>query len=188
MRNLNFSAQLLAVLLSLIAMASASEWDDAANAVTRLSPIEFPQLPSEVAATLIELGCTIPQPSFFTKGKTNVISGNFAKHGQKDYAVLCSKNGVSHIQVIWGGSARCQSELESRGDHGYLQVVLPGEIGYSRAIGVASQRAIAGYQSEYNGPKPSDTSHEGIEDSFIEKASTIFYCANGVWSELQGAD
>ena len=188
MHIISVRVRVLAVLLSLTAMASANEWDDAANAVVRLSPREFPQLPSEVVATLIELGCTIPQPTFFSKTKANVISGNFSKHGQKDYAVLCSKNGVSHIQVVWGGSARCQSKLESREDRGYLQVVLPGEIGYSRAIGIASQQAMAGYHSEYNDPKSPDTSHEGIEDIFIEKASTIFYCANGVWSELQGAD
>lgn len=188
MHNLNISAQLLVLLLALIAMANAHEVDDATNAIKRLSPLEFHQLPSKVAARLIKLGCTIPQPSFFTKDKTNVISGNFAKPGQKDYAVLCSKNGVSHIRVIWGGPARCQAALQSREDGNYLQAVLPGEIGYSRAISIASQRLIADYQLDYNGPKPPDTTHEGIEDSFMEKASTIFYCANGKWSELRGAD
>lgn len=97
MYNLNISAQLLAALLALIAMASANESDGATNAIKRLSPLEFRQLPSKVAARLIKLGCTIPQPSFFTKDKTNVISGNFAKPGQKDYAVLWLKKWrISH--------------------------------------------------------------------------------------------
>ncbi|HLP99332.1 MAG TPA: hypothetical protein VK149_12910 [Sideroxyarcus sp.] len=170
MRTLIICVLLISVLISPRVMAGENIWDDAAKAITRLSPKEFPQLPSEAVTNLIKLGCTIPQPTFFIKDKANVISGSFAKRGQKDYAVLCSLNGVSHIQLIWGGASRCESEIEFSEDRGYLQVVLPGEISYSRTIGTVIGNV------------------DGIEDSYIEKASSIFYCVNGKWTEVQGAD
>lgn len=166
----------------------ADQWDVAAKAITRLSPREFPALPPTISSKLVKMGCTIPQPSYFSKNKSNVIVGSFAQRGQKDFAVLCSRNGKSHVQVFWGGSQRCKSQLALDNDRGYLQTLDADTIGYSRAIGVASQKAIASYRTSYGGPKPADTKHSGIEDIFIEKASTVFYCANGKWSELAGAD
>ena len=111
MRNSSNKVRFLALLslLSLSVMANANE-RNAANDLSRLSPRDFPALPAQVASALIELGCTVPQASYFVKGKSNVKSGSFAKLGQKDYAVLCSKNGASHIQVVWGGKTRCKSE------------------------------------------------------------------------------
>ena len=168
--------------------AIADDWDDADKAISRLSPRMFSELPTSVADELVKQGCTIPQPSAYIKGKTGVISGSFAKRGQKDYAVLCSKNGVSHIQVIWGGPIQCKSELEPLNDRIFLQTGSGGRINYSRAIGKVSQKTIASQHYEQGDTIPPDTSHDGIENAFVEKASTIFYCANGKWFDLAGAD
>lgn len=191
MRVIISSSFVVILLLTLFSMANADEWDDAANAVTRLSPKIFPELPTSIADELVKKGCTIPQPDIYIslKKRTGVISGSFAKSGQKDYAVLCSRNGVSHIQVIWGGTSQCESELKPRHDRDSLQGGPgPGGIAYSRAIATASQRTIAAYQSEYHSLKFPDTSHDGIEDIFIEKGSSILYCANGKWTKHSGAD
>jgi hypothetical protein len=179
---------IIAISLSLPFFVYGNEWAEAAKTITYLSPREFTELPKAVSEKLVNMGCRIPQPSEFTKSKSNVIAGSFAKRGQKDYAVLCSRNGKSHIQVIWGGPQRCASRLQFQDDLGYMQGLGEGVIGYSRAIGVASQRAIANSQRNYGGAKPANTKYSGIYDAFIEKASTVFYCANGKWSELAGSD
>lgn len=189
MRIIKSSTFVIAILLVSFSVTRADEWDDAAKAITRLSPRMFPELPASIADELEKNGCTIPQPSAYYEKKTGVISGSFAKRGQIDYAILCSKNGVSHIQVIWGGTTQCESELKPRDDRNSLQGGPgPGGIAYSRAIATASQRTIAAYQSEYQGLKIPDTSHDGIEDIFIEKSSSILYCANGKWTKHSGAD
>lgn len=173
--------------LSLMTMASANEVDSA-NTVPRLSPREFTAIPAQVRATLIEMGCSIPQASFFLKGKSNVISGSFAKRGQKDYAVLCSKNGVSHIQVVWGGQARCEAALQMYEDNIFFQQVTSGKMEYSRALGVTSRNSIANITHNDDDFKPSVPFHEAIQDAFAWKASTIFYCEKGKWHEMEGAD
>lgn len=190
MHVIKTSSFIVSLLLTLFSIANADEWDDAASAVTRLSPKMFPELPATIADDLDKQGCMIPQPTSFINNRTGVIFGNFAKRGQIDYAVLCStRNGESHIQVIWGGTAQCESRLKPKQDRNYLQGGPgPKGIAYSRTIASASQKTIASYQSDRNGSNPPDTSHDGIEDIFIEKASTIFYCANGKWSKLPGAD
>ena len=175
------------VLLSLTTMAGANEVDSA-NTVSRLSPREFTAIPAQVRSALIELGCTIPQVTYFSKGKSNVISGNFAKQGQMDYAALCSRNGVSHIQVIWGGKTRCKSELETREDSIYFQGVGSEKMEYSRVLDVTSRRAIANLSLADDGSKLSAPYHEAIQDAFAEKGSTIFYCEKGKWHKLEGAD
>ena len=186
MRIARTSIRAFASILLLTSSSRANEWDEAVSAVTRLSPSIFRELPAPIVVELIKQGCTVPQPTFFMKRKSNVISGSFARQGQKDYAILCSRDGVSHIQVIWGGTVRCPSELRSSNDLAYLQRVLPGRIGYSRAIATAPQRTIASYSAKHRGPRPPDGAHAGIEDIFIEKASAVLYCADGTWHELAG--
>jgi hypothetical protein len=169
--------------------ANAFDWDAAAKQVRQVSPSKFNHLPRDAVALLEKQGCTIPQPTYYTdQRKVNVISGSFAAHGQKDYAVLCSKNGVSHIQLIWGGSIRCPSKLQFGADQDYLQHVGNDEIAFSREIASASQKTISKYQAKFGGLKPKIKSHAGVEDIFIEKASSIFYCEKGKWLELSGTD
>jgi len=175
------------VLLSLSAMASAIEVGTDYN-VLRLSPKEFPALPAQVVSVLIEMRCTIPQASFFLKAKSNVISGSFAKRGQNDYAVLCSRNGVSHIQVVWGGQARCESELHIKNDSIFFQQETSGKMEYSRILGVTSRRAIANFTHADDDFKPSAPYHEAIQDAFADKASSVLYCEKGKWQWLGGAD
>jgi hypothetical protein len=175
------------VLLSLASVVNANEVDSVTT-VPRLLPGEFAFIPVQVKKTLTELGCTIPQASYFPKGKSNVISGSFAKRGQIDYAVLCSRNGMSHIQVVWGGQARCESALQVMEDSIFTHQEDSGNIEYSRVLGVTPQRAIVKLLPADDGPKLSAPYHEAIQDAYVEKASTIFYCENGKWHELEGAD
>jgi hypothetical protein len=76
------------------------------------------------------------------------------------------------------GKARC----------GLLQVVNAGEIGFSRAIGIASAKYIRDHHQQFGGPKPPPLTHDGIDDAFVGKASTVWYWYRGKWLQLQGAD
>ncbi len=185
MRARRMSVFLIALAVSNI--AHSDEWEAAERAVARLSPERFVVLPAEIRMDLKRRGCRIPQ-YWSAKTPANAISGSFAKAGQKDYAVLCSKQGMSEIRIFWGGPARCPSTLAKSFDRNYLQIVEPGEIGYSRAIGTAGPALIRKYQEAFGGPKVPSEYHEGIENAFLEKASTIFYCHQGSWIRLRGAD
>jgi len=154
----------------------------------RLLPGEFVELPAAVVQDLERRDCTIPQPWTAT-GPANVVKGQFTVPGQIDFAVLCSRERVSTILVFREGSIEV-SEFDSAPDRNYLQVVGDGQVGYSRALGVASPDHIRGHNhgvSPLTDPQgPLD--HDGIENHFLEKASAIWYWRAGEWLQLSGAD
>lgn len=45
-----------------------------------------------------------------------------------------------------------------------------------------------GHYRAYGGPEPPPIDHQGIDDAFLEKASTTWYYDGGRWLQLQGAD
>lgn len=170
-----------------IGAVRADVWRDAEKKIVRLEPMMFNELPSEIVKELKTMKCTVPQT--YENGKPhNVIYGSFAEKNQRDWAVLCSRNGVSSIRIFWGGAARCPSEISASQDKNWLQGIGNGKIGYSRAIGSASKETILEYHKEYGGPTPPPISHRGIYDYFMDRASVVHYCSNGKWIGLTGAD
>jgi hypothetical protein len=170
------------------AMPAHGEWAEAARRIVRVSPDDLPQLPPAVRKSLNARGCRIPQPDFFFDRIANVISGNFAGNPAPDHAVLCSVDGVSHIHVVWGGPNGCEAEFEAWDDSYALQTVEPHRIGYSRlieAIDAPDPREIPDQPSE---PIGVPEGAQGIEDVFIEKASTRHFCVQGQWREQPGMD
>lgn len=168
--------------------AAQDKWQLADNATIRLSPSAFRQLPKNISSYLKSQKCTIPQ--IYSDSKPhNVIRGQFARVGQNDWAVLCSRSGVSTILVFWKGSISSVAKIGRAKDSGFLQTVdSNGDIGYSRSISVASKRYILEHYRSYGGPKPPKTNHDGIDDGFVEKASQVRYLHRGKWLLLQGAD
>ena len=164
----------------------------------RLAPDAFDNLPAEIQNELTARGCTIPQTFYAghpqdSKGvaQDNVVRGSFTQADQTDIAVLCSRKRASSILVFRGGSPAEVDELESEPDAHYLQGIGNGEIGFSRALGVASPEYIRSCHEalEAHGvPEPPLLDHEGIEDYFVGKASTIWYWYGGAWLRLAGAD
>ena len=179
----------LFILLSalVVAVVRADMWSEAEKEIVRLEPMVFNKLPSKLVEELKAQKCTVPQT--YGGGKPhNVISGSFAKENQKDWAVLCSRDGISVIIIFWGGAARCPSEIAGSLDKNWLQGIGNNKIGFSRAIGPASKEAILKHHKEYGGPTPPPTPHQGIDDYFVGKASVVHYCSNGKWIALTGAD
>ncbi len=116
----------------------------------------------------------------------NVVSGSFHTADTKDWAVLCSIDRSSRILIYRGGVVRGLSEKPHSlsPDRNWIQ----GGIGFSRAIGAADAKAMAYYHKEFGGPTPPPIDHEGLEESYVGKASTIHYWYDGTWLELVGAD
>jgi hypothetical protein len=180
------SALISMSLLAAAQIASADEWGDADRKIRRVDSAEFRQLPIEIIQELKKRGCTIPQ-SYVSEKLHNVINGEFAKKGQKDWAVLCSRDHSSFVLIFWGGDRPCPSEILQSKDRGWLQGTGDG-IGYSRVISTVGKNFIDSHFEAYGGPIPPTILHEGINEAFIEKASTVHYCHNGKWLELTGAD
>lgn len=175
-----------------VGAVSAESTESTNKGIVRLSPARFSSLPPSIKRELERRGCTIPQ-YWGAKAPLNVISGSFAKAGQKDHAVLCSRDGASEIEVFWGGTARCPSPVpgSNESDETYLQTGSRGDFEYSRAIDEARLTrlsSIAEYQQYSGSPKAPSNNHEGIENTYIGKGSTILYCHQGSWVELPGSD
>jgi len=144
-------------------------------------------LPVAVLRELQHRRCTVPQESF-SKPPNNVISGQFVRRGQTDWAVLCSINGSSSILVFLNGSASNPAELARREDKIYLQSLVGDKIGFSRGISTVGKDFIVQRYQAAAGPKPPPIDHQGIDDAFLDKASVVQYFFKGEWLELPGDD
>ena len=159
-----------------------------ANATTRrLPPSAFPNLPTKIRTELDRRRCSIPQ-TFIGGSRHNVIQGHFRNGDQVDWAILCSRDRVSTILVFWGGEPRAVTALAPKPDADFLQTVSRTEIGFSRAITVASKESILEHYKRHGGVKPPPLAHAGIEDAFVEKASVVWYRHQGMWLQLTGSD
>ena len=125
----------------------------------RLPPAAFRELPKGLVRELQKLGCRIPQASGVAEPH-NVIRGEFAKTGQTDWAVLCSKDGVSTVLVFWNGRKRNPARITRSED---------GDV-FTRQITAIGPKSIE---------KPPAIDHQGISD-----ASVIHYYFRGKWLEL----
>lgn len=163
------------------------KWKTANENVVRLAPSEFFQLPKIVVAHLTKQNCTIPQ-TYFDDEKHNVIQGEFRIKGEKDWAVLCSIDKKSSVYIYWNGLAENISIIEEKEDSSFLQTIGGGKIGFSRIISTVGDKYIYDHYKSYGGTEPPEINHNGIDDGFAEKASTVLYFYKGKWLQLQGAD
>ncbi len=188
------------LILGLLSLASSPtisriENQDVPNdgKIRTLPPSAFPELPKTIGERLETLGCDIPQVPGEAKAQ-NVVHGFFARPGQTDWAVLCSRAGKSSILIFWGKPTACSGELAIRDDSNYLQGDADSHLVYSRQISSASGKKILKYAGAFSqdGTGKAHASprldHAGIEDIFVGKASEIYYCSQGKWQTLQGAD
>jgi hypothetical protein len=174
---------LLIVLLSLLQI---DQWEKANRDVVRLAPSSFNQLPKNVMQELERRNCTIPQ-HYAWHQPDNVISGEFLKKGQKDWAVLCSVRLKSSILVLPSSAPQNAFKLAEDEDLNSLEGIGDGKIGYSRAIGPVGDAFIQEHYKNYDGPKPPPIDHLGIEDG-TESGSVVHYYYQNKWLQLAGAD
>src|SRR5713226_6383077 len=140
-KSLVLMSLLLACIVATTSAYGQDKWDLADSTVRRLPPTSFSELPKPIVRYLKLKRCTIPQLWYEPKPH-NVIRDMFARRGQFDWAVLCSRNKISTIFVFWNGSTAGPSQIAKAADKGYLQTVGGGEnggIGFSRVISVAGK-------------------------------------------------
>jgi hypothetical protein len=183
-------SQVLFVALPAVAFATVAAMSFAQEPqarIARLSPAAIRGLPANLAKDLQRRGCTIPQEAH-TKKLNNVIKGEFAKPGQKDWAVLCSIEGVSTILVFWNGSDKNPAAIAPMEDRIYIQAFKKSQFSYSRELRPVGKTFIMLRHDAYGGPKPPAINHQGINDEFIDKGSVVWYFYNGQWLKLSGAE
>ncbi|GEM_PF-381524 len=159
---------------------------DSAPAIRYLPPSSFPQLPPELRLELETRGCSIPQ-TFADPKPHNVVSGAFTAKDSRDWAVLCSRGGVSSI-LVWNEESLNVMELAPGRDADSVQGVGGDRMEYSRLISAADRATILKHAADYGGPAPPPLGHQAIDDAFLEKASVVHYFHRGMWLRLQGAD
>ncbi len=163
-----------------------SDVERADRQTVRLKPTDFVGVPKTIISTLKELRCRIPQP-WDTRKPHNLIRGQFMEVGRTQWAALCSRNRSSAIIVI-NENGQIRSELESVPDRLFLQGIGEGKVGYSRGLSPVGADFILSCYQAYGGQKPPPINHQGIDDAFRGKYSTVHYFHEGEWLRLKGAD
>jgi hypothetical protein len=139
----------------------------------RLLPVSsFPQLPAPVSQQLVQKGCLIPQ-TYEAREPENVIHGSFEKKGSDDWATLCSVNRVTTLYVFFQSNLANPIPLRHQPDSEWLGV--EWSLDYGSAWGIATHPARL--------LQPKDSAdHDGIDDAFVEKSTSIHYFENGRWT------
>ncbi len=158
-----------------------------ASAKLRRLPIDaFPELPPTVAEALRTRNCTVPQSS--VEGRQNVIRGEFFAKGETGWAAYCSANQRTALLAFRSGQDANPRSLNESEDAQYAFTLESGSVIYLRQITAVGRDFILMHYRTYGGPEPPPIDHQGIDDSFLEKASVTWYFHEGKWHELQGAD
>lgn len=161
--------------------------EEAIGKIRRLPVEAFPDLPAPIAAVLRARKCRVPQPSP-NGAPRNVIRGEFVSKGEPGWAVLCSVNNSTALLVFRNDRDTNPDTVNTSDDRTYLQGLSGDNIGYSREIAAAGRDFIIRHYRAYGGPTPPPIDHQGIDDAFLEKASTTWYFHSRKWLRLQGAD
>jgi hypothetical protein len=163
--------------------------DHSGTDIERLPPSAFTQLPRPIVRYLERRRCTVPQSYIRGLLPNNVISGEFVRRGQRDWALLCSRDGHSTILVFPGGSPRGVRELASLPDRDFLQTISgDGKIGYSRQLLPATRDELRGTRRVFGGHLPRKLAHEGLDNGFAGKSYTMYYYTGRHWLALDGGD
>ena len=181
-----------AIVLTVLAALSASGeeidvWEQADENVVRLKPSSFAVLPDRIREYLTDRGCRIPQTPFRSHPH-NVASGELRGLGKDDWVVLCSIDRKSALLVFWGGSPDSISQIAPWSDDKAWLQTGSESVDYSRVISIADVEQIVSYSKSYNQTLPVNAEHDGVDEGFDGKASSVHYWHDGKWLQLQGAD
>jgi hypothetical protein len=185
----------IAITLATISLISQSQvkhldWVKADSLMLRLPPTAFLTLPTPIRHFLEKGGYTIPQNGFDTI-PNNVISGNFMRPGQVDWAILASRDLVSSIFIFWGNSPDSVSELQREDDIGYLQTGERDSIVFSRMIETIIRPQVDSTCTSTPDLVPlkqNPNPHDAILHGFFPKHSSVLYWSDGTWYDCIGSD
>jgi hypothetical protein len=172
---------LLLVSTAMLMPQSLKQWSAAPSAriaaersILRLPPAAFPELPAPVQQALERDGCRIPQREEGEALRT-IVSGEFARAGQTDWAVICSRQNRSSIRVFWGGAPACPAMIGTAEDSRFLKPLPSGELEFARELEVdrSATRERAG-----GGPHV-------LLDRLGSDLRAEYRCTDGRWVEAE---
>ncbi|WP_287130871.1 hypothetical protein [Candidatus Cyanaurora vandensis] len=153
-----------------------------APALPELGLATFTNLPAAARTTLSD--CTVPQ-AFDTPQPHNVLKGEFAQAGQRDWAIICSQGGRSAIRVAWGGPRRCPSELELTSNENLVKSLPDNKFGYTQRLELVEPAAVDRLNRRYGNLIPSPIAYQGLRQVLIGQTTQVQYCHEGKWYRLQ---
>jgi hypothetical protein len=184
-RAASFVTALLLVSTAVLMPQGLKEWSAAPSAriaaernILRLPPAAFPELPATIQRTLEREGCRIPQRDGGSALRS-IVRGEFARTGQLDWAVICSKQNRSSIRVFWGGAASCPATLAMTEDSRFLRPLPSGELEFAREIDVDGPR---------ESPFPAGggaLARHGLVERVGADILNRYVCAEGRWVALE---
>lgn len=157
----------------------AAAWTDWPIVLSYLQPSALEGVPESIRDELHRAGCLIPTLQW---GRQNVVRGRFAAPGQEDWAVLCSRDGVSEIRLFWGGDARCPQPVAPSPDRHWLQDRGDSTAVLGRTVGRYTPDEVANWLDYYELDPGIEFTHDVLLDTREGKPVTGFrYCSGGVW-------
>jgi hypothetical protein len=179
---------ILLILLIPLWVFAVPNYEEAEKNIEMINPRNVKNLPQAFKEQLTSERCLIPKV-FGSQGVTGWTKGAFARKGQRDWAVLCSNSsGESYVRIFWGDQKPCPEIFGITSNKNFLQVIHQDTVGFSRMIGVVSTDDLVKYLGKANAAIPQTLTQEGIADSFVGKGSSIFFCGQGKWQSVPGAD
>lgn len=142
----------------------------------------FGALPPTVRDQFRAMNCQVPQPSL-TGTPQNVIQGEFAAKGQRDWAALCSNGSTTMVRIVWNGPVRCEDSFAARQDADTLVQPSPGVWNYGRTITTGSVAQINRVLLRSKAKLSESPAHDGIEDT-IDRATLAHYCGGNHWQTI----
>jgi len=125
-----------------------------------------------------------------------VITGAFTTKDVVQWAVVCSVHDTSQILVLDAKNGGVIDSLNRSADVDWIQGNGNSTWLFSRAISTVPMSTLnivpedtTGEDVLYYGaflPKPID--HDGIDQAFLDKASSTFYFAQGKWIKVASSD
>jgi hypothetical protein len=82
------------------------------------------------------------------------------------------------VVVVWGGRAACPDRIAETTE----------PVGSGTSLGRADSAYIQSHEEMYGEGRSYAITHDGINVGIEDKASLIWYCHEGVWRLLPGAD
>jgi hypothetical protein len=144
----------------------------AEQSIVRLPPAAFPELPAAVQQVLEREGCRLPRQEAGDDLRV-IARGEFARAGQLDWAVICSRQSRSSIRVVWGGPASCEGVLATGEDSRFLKPLPSGDLEYARQIEVVRSPGA-----------PADGPLDVLVDRAGAELRAEHACLNGRWTSL----
>jgi hypothetical protein len=169
---LRFCSTLTALALLLASSSPAATKPKRPANIRYLAPAAFPELPSPVVRELDNRKCLVPQypKTWKATDRINVVRGEFAKAGQKDWAVVCSTPEGASLLVFWNAS-----------DKGLGEVALDLADGYFLAGSIPKDEVAQRYKD-----KLPAVEHDAIGVTNGDNRTVVRYFHDGKWIQIGG--